>query len=188
MHLFRKNSEFAVSLNRIHMKKDSRIHPLDQSSRFFNGLKRSYFIVCMHNGNQNGFPCDGSLQIFRPDTSFLVYRKISDPKPFLLQLLHSLQNSRMLNLCCNQMSSCSAIGIGTAAKCQIIRFCSSRSKKDFLLINLEIFSNSFFGITDILLRLHTLSMQTGGISVILTHYLCLQLCHFIKTSCCSRII
>ena len=120
LQLFRKNPVFSIPLDCIHMKQDPGIFPLDQRPCLCNGLHGSHFIVCMHNGYQYSFACDRPFQILQADTALFINRKIRHPKTFLLQVLHSLQDCRMLNLCCDQMSAASAICICASHKRQIV--------------------------------------------------------------------
>ena len=98
VHFLGVNSGFAKSLNRIHMEQSVGIQSLDQSTGLSNGLQSTDFIVGVHDRHQNSLRCHGSVQILQAHSAAFIHWQISHPKSLLFQMLHGLQDSRMLDL------------------------------------------------------------------------------------------
>ena len=142
----------------------------------------------MHNGYQNGLRCHGSAQVFQANASAGIHRQIRDTVSLTLQVTHGLQDCRMLDLCCDQMVAPAAIRHGAADQCHIIGLCTAGGEQQLSLLHLQDPCQSLLGIAEVLLRLHSLHMQAGGISVIFTHDLCHQFGYFRKSSGRSGIV
>ena len=70
------------------------------SSDFLDRLNRSDFVVCRHNGNQNGLRCDGCFEFIQIDNAVLIDADIGDFRTALFfQILAGVKNRMMLDFC-----------------------------------------------------------------------------------------
>ena len=149
-----------------------------------NGYEMDVMQQMLEDRGYQVVPFDKKADIYIVNTCTVT--NIADRKS--RQMLHGLKDCRMLDLRRNQMPSRTAVGSGASPDRKVIGLGASRGKENFLLVSLQVFRNGLRGITDIPFRLHSLSVQTGGIAVILAHNLFHELCHFVKAPGRGRII
>ena len=127
----------AKSLYSIYMKQGTGIEPFDQSAHLCNGLQGPHLIVGVHDGHQNGIRANGPLQVIQGNLSVCIDWQIGNTISLCLQIFACLENGRMLHLGGNDMASPPVVGTGSANQCHIVRFCSSRGKKNFFILDLQ---------------------------------------------------
>ena len=157
-HFFRQNPELSIALHRIHMEQNGFLPVFQKLSNLLNGLHCADLIIYIHNGHQNGFIGQSRFQIRDAHHALFIHRQIRHLKALLFQLLHGIQDGRMLNPGGNQVLSRPLIGMGCAHERQVITLCSTGGKIDLLGLHLQIFRNDFFRLADIFLRVHALLM------------------------------
>lgn len=140
------------------MEQNGFLPVFQKPSYLLDGLYRANLIVYVHDRHQNGLVRQRLFQIHDLHPSLSVHRQVGYLKALLFQLLHGIQNSRVLNPGGNQVLSCPLIGMGRAHERQVITLCSAGGKIDLLGLHLQILRNDFFRLTDVFLRVHTLLM------------------------------
>ena len=135
-HPFRQNFCLAIALHRVHVEQRVRIDAFDQLARLCDRLKGSDLIIRVHDRNQNRIRTDRRFQIGQTDFSVFIDRQIRHLKALLLQILHRIEDRRMLNRCRNQMLALPCICIRCTAQRQIIRLRPAGGKEDLLGRNL----------------------------------------------------
>ena len=157
-HFFRQNPELSIALHRIHMEQNGVLPVFQKLSNLLDGLYRTNLIIHIHDRHQNGLVRQRLFQIRDLHPSLSVHRQVGYLKALLFQLLHGIQDGRMLNPGGNQVLSRPLIGMGRAHERQVITLCSTGGKIDLLGLHLQIFRNDFFRLADIFLRVHALLM------------------------------
>ena len=93
----RINLILSESLYGIRMEQNIRIIFLHNPDSLIDRLHCSYFVIHIHDGNQNCLVTQRLFQSFQLDASHAVHRKIGHTKAFFLfQITHRIQNRRML--------------------------------------------------------------------------------------------
>lgn len=156
--LFRQNPELSVALHRVHMEQNGFLPVFQKPSYLLDGLYRANLIVYVHDRHQNGLVRQSRFQIRDAHHALFIHRQIRHLKALLFQLLHGIQDGRVLNPGGNQVLSCPLIGMGRAHERQVIALCPAGGEVDLLGLHLQIFRNDFFRLTDVFLRVYTLLM------------------------------
>ena len=77
-HLFRADAEFAVRLNRIHMKQRVRILRLDDLRRFLDRFNRTNLVVHHHDGHQHRIFPHCIPQFLQRNNTVMIHRQFRD--------------------------------------------------------------------------------------------------------------
>ena len=89
--------------------KQNTVSVCDLSDLFY-WFNRSNLIICKHDRDQKSIRPDGRLKCIQINQSIFIYIQISYIIPSILQILAGMQDSMMLDFCCNDMSPMYSIG------------------------------------------------------------------------------
>ena len=114
------NRKLSVGLYRIRMEKNIMLS--GNFPDFLNRLDRSYLIVGIHYGNQNGIRTDSFLKLVQLNYTIFVHIYVGDFTAIFFKIFTGMQYRMMFNLRCDNMLSLGCIGLCHSLQRPVIRF------------------------------------------------------------------
>src|SRR5262249_48158114 len=126
---FDVDRDFPGRLHAVGMKVD--IGRFGYGSNFRDGLNGSNFVVCVHDGNQDGVGPDGAANLFRIDKTLGRNANLCDFVALLFQISTCVQHRMMFDFRSDDMAVLGLLRLCNAPDREIVGFGSAAKKHDF---------------------------------------------------------